>query len=260
MDQGFLDYLRVEAGLSRNSVTAYEQDLNRFCDYATESKIRFPEDIDRRTIILYLGWLRDQGHKVSSIRRRLSGIRQYFRYLVDTRVLVFNPAHEIELPRDWQRLPKTLSAREVTALIRAPLESDQSYRFRDHAILEFLYSTGTRVSELCQLRLGDLQTHERLIRVKGKGDKIRIIPIGQLALSAFQRYGREERAAVAQKSKDPGYLFLSPRGLKLRREAVYKICRDWSSAIGITPTTPHMLRHTYASHLLAGGANLREVQ
>lgn len=252
----FEAYLSFECGLADNTVEAYRRDLHRFADFARRRRVPFPVAIDRRTVLAFLEEERDRGTAVRSRRRRLSALRTFFRYLAVEGRVESNPVHGIELPRDWKRLPKTLHPDEVGQLIDAAGTLSERTGRRDRAITELLYSSGLRVTELCTLPRSGLRPAEGFLRCRGKGDKERIVPLGPRAAEAIETYVREERPETREEA-----LFLSVRGRPLTRETVGRILTRAAAAAGLDPSlSPHTLRHSFATHLLEGGAGLREVQ
>lgn len=257
----FLAYLRVECGLAQNTIVAYRQDLTLFREFLAEIEVEFPDAVDRRTVILFLGWCRDRGHATTTLRRRLSAIRMFFRYLGSVRGSENDPAQEILFVKAWERLPKTLSIRDTELLLAAPDELSAVTRERDRAILELLYETGARVSEVCDLEIGRVFSDERYVRLRGKGNKERIVPVGRRALDSIERYRAGERRRVVERFGEMSALFLSVRGRPLGRETVLRLVKRYAAAASLpSSVSPHTLRHSYATHLLGGGAGLREVQ
>ncbi|MGA1203589.1 MAG: tyrosine recombinase, partial [Planctomycetota bacterium] len=252
--EDFLTHLSVECGLAKNTCEAYRRDLERFRRFAASQALRFPEEIDRSAILAFLHEEVAAGSAVTSRRRRLSSIRGFYRYLVSDGRVPRNPVREVALPRDGRKLPPTLSVREIEALIAAAAESGTPTR--DAAIVELLYSTGLRVGELCGLAIGDLRPEDGFLRCIGKGEKERLVPLGDRALAAVVRYRREERPESRRSE-----LFLSVRGQPLTRETIARMVRRATLRAGLRGrVTPHTLRHSFATHLLEGGAGLREVQ
>ena len=250
----FLTYLSVECGLAENTVEAYRRDLERFRRFAAEAGLAFPAEIDRAAVLSFLEAERDRATAVRSRRRRISSLRTYFRFLVVEGRIERNPVQGIELPRDWRRLPDTVSRASIEALIAA--SASGATPARNRAIVELLYSSGLRVGELCGLRPGDLRLAEGFLRCLGKGSKERLVPLGEPARRAIEEYVATERP----EGKDEE-LFLSVRGRRLTRETIARLLKKATLTAGLTEKiTPHTLRHSFATHLLEGGAGLREVQ
>ncbi|MGE4619018.1 MAG: site-specific tyrosine recombinase XerD [Planctomycetota bacterium] len=255
----WLDYLRVERGLAENTLAAYRRDLQRLLKQLHQQKIDFPGGIRRRHLQEHLHQLLEEGIGARSRQRQISSIRSFFRFLVQEDQLEENPADLIESPREPRRLPHTLSLVDVEKLIQAAGDTKNSrFPLRDRAITELLYSTGLRVSELCDLCPSDIFLEEGFLRCRGKGSKERIVPAGDRALLAIREYREKERQMIPQ---GPDRVFLSVRGQPMHRRSVAEILKQAATAAGLSQSvSPHMLRHSFATHLLEGGAGLREVQ
>ena len=257
--QRFTDYIALEQGLSSLTQEAYRRDLERFAEYADVKGVAAPLDITARTLREYVYHLKDLGLSPASIRRNVSAVRSYFRFLLGDGVLVRDPSERLETPKRWRELPDVLSVDEVQRLIAAPT-LDDAMVFRDRALLELAYGAGLRVSEWITLGVRDLLLEEGLVRVFGKGSKERLVPIGRSAIGAVAIYLREQRPKL-EKGEGKGILFLNARGRPLTRMGAWKILRGYVERAGITKhVSPHTLRHSFATHLLEGGADLRAVQ
>lgn len=254
----WLDYLGVERGLAENTLAAYRRDLLGLVEELVLQQVDFPTDVRRHHLQDYLHKLLERGIGASSRQRQISSIRGFFRFLVQENQLEENPADLLEAPRQPRRLPHTLSVEEVERLIEASGDETSRFPARDRAISELLYSTGLRVSELCDLRPMDIFIEEGFLRCRGKGSKERIVPAGDRALLAIREYQEKERQIIPA-TEDR--VFLSARGLPMHRRSVSEILKRAAALAGIGKSvSPHMLRHSYATHLLEGGAGLREVQ
>jgi integrase/recombinase XerD len=257
--QRFADYIALEQGLSPRTLEAYGKDLDRFAEYADVKGVAAPLDITARTLREYVYHLKDLGLSPASIRRNVSALRTYFRFLTGDGVVVRDPSERLETPKRWRELPDVLTVDEVQRLIAAPTLDDNMV-FRDRAVLELAYGAGLRVSEWITLGVRDLMLEEGLIRVFGKGSKERLVPIGRSAIGAVAIYLRELRPKL-EKGEGKGILFLNARGRPLTRMGAWKILRGYVERAGITKhVSPHTLRHSFATHLLEGGADLRAVQ
>jgi len=255
----FLDFIALEEGLSRLTQNAYEKDLTRFAEYADMKGAAAPLDITARMLREYVYHLKDLGLSPASIRRNVSAIRTYFRFLTGDGIVVRDPSERLETPKRWRELPDVLSIDEIKRLIAAPT-LDDTMVFRDRALLELAYGAGLRVSEWIALTVRDLLFEEGLVRVFGKGSKERLVPIGRSAIGAAAIYLRELRPKL-EKGEGKGILFLNARGRPLTRMGAWKILRGYVDRAEITKhVTPHTLRHSFATHLLEGGADLRAVQ
>lgn len=253
----FLDHLFVACGLSANTITAYRADLCEFWPAASQNGCLAP-DLDIQHVQQHLIDLRQRGLSTASIARHLATIKMFLRYQHQRGLLRRDVASVIELPKKWQRLPTTVHYHQVVALLAAPNSADEFY-YRDIAMLELLYATGMRVSELVGVSLNRLNLDIGYLRCLGKGNKERIVPIGRPAIRAVRDYLRHLRPAF-ETSLSGGALFLSRTGRPLDRSNVWRLVRKYAQRAGIENLHPHTLRHCFATHMLAGGADLRIVQ
>jgi integrase/recombinase XerC len=248
----FIDFLKNEKDVSQHTIRAYSKDLQEFHSFTDKR----PEKIDNLDIRSFMASLHYKKLKKSSISRKLASIRSFFSYLHKEGYVKKNPAKLVSSPKIPKSLPKFLTVDETFLLMEAP-EGDSFILTRDKAIIELLYSSGLRVSELTLLDIGDLDIKESLIRVKGKGRKERIIPVGSKAMNAIKNYLPEK---ISLKKKSPA-LFLNNRGGRLTQRSIRRILVRYSRIIGLKGSpSPHTLRHTFATHLLHGGADLRTIQ
>jgi integrase/recombinase XerD len=255
----FMDYVALEQGLSPRTQEAYHRDLQRFAEYAESKGVGAPPDITAKLLREYVYFLKDLGLSPSSIRRNVSAVRSYFRFLTGDGVVVRDPSERLETPKKWRTLPEVLSVDEVQRLLASPTLDDHLV-FRDRALLELAYGAGLRVSEWITLGVRDLMLEDGLIRVLGKGSKERLVPIGRSAIGAVAVYLRELRPKL-EHGEGKGALLLNARGRPLTRMGAWKILRGHVDRAGITKhVSPHTLRHSFATHLLEGGADLRAVQ
>jgi integrase/recombinase XerD len=254
----FLDYATVEKGLAANSVSSYGRDLRKFAQYLQDSKL-FLEEVRHEQIRKFLETLYRQGLSARSVARHLAALRHFFQFLVKEGRLAADPAHEVEAPHLSHSLPKYLNIQEVEALLAQP-DAASPLGLRDRAMLELLYATGMRVSELLSVRWEDLEPNLGIVRCLGKGSKERLIPVGKSALRAVEAYLQHGRSALAKRPGVP-YLFLNQRGGQLSRVGFWKILGAYGRRAGIRVSlTPHMVRHSFATHLLERGADLRSIQ
>ncbi len=255
----FQDYLTFERGLSDRTVGAYERDLARWAGFLDERGVRDPGSV---TLVHLRDWvfgLKDAGLAPSSIRRAQSAVRTYYAFLLAEGSVTADPTEHLESPKPGRRLPDFLTREETVALLDAP-NLDAPLYWRDRAILELLYATGMRVSELAELPLSALDLDEGFLTVFGKGSKERLVPVGAPALRALTRYLREVRPAL-DRGAGKGRVFLNARGTALSRVAVWTMVKKSARRAGIhRNVSPHTLRHTFATHLLEGGADLAAVQ
>src|SRR5689334_18848447 len=255
----FRDYLALEAGDSPNTVTNYVRDLRRFADYAAGRGARGPDDVTSAQLREFVYTLKDLGLAPTTIRRQISALKTYYRFLVGEGHAARDPTERLESPRQWRRLPTVLSVAEIERVLATP-NTDEPLAIRDRALLEFAYATGARVSELVGLALQDVLYEDGLARIFGKGAKERVVPVGRRALGAVALYVREIRPRF-DRGKGRGRVFLNARGTPLSRVSAWTIIRRAARLAGIAKrVTPHTLRHTFATHLLEGGADLRAVQ
>lgn len=290
--EAFTRYLQTECQLSDNTVQAYRRDLQRFYKWLDG---RLIPNLTISELANYPAWLADQKLAPASVARHVVTVKVFFRYLQLEEVLTDNQASLIASQKLWQRMPTVLSPSQVDKLLAAPERGQPLWR-RDRAILEMLYATGARVSELASLRLRDLHLDERYCLCHGKGDKQRMTPLGKRAESTVRAYLEHERPRLAKRSeakqeklkksapqpnsvsksqmaarsvpkietkseRATDYLFLSERGNPLRRERIWELIKQSAAVAGVThKLSPHSLRHSFATHLLAGGADLRQVQ
>ncbi len=259
----FEEYLLFERGLSSATASAYGTDLGQFVVYLEERDFAGPEAVETADLREFIYALRESGRGASTIRRKVSAIRCYFGFLQAEAVIESDPSELLEGPKTGRRLPSVLSRTEIESLLAAP-EGGEPLARRDRALLEMMYSTGVRISELIGLKVRDVDLQERLIRVHGKGSKERIVPVGRAAAEYLDEYLKEARPVLARATErggTRGVLFLSQRGKPLSRMGAWKIVRKNVGRAGIRKhVTPHTLRHTFATHLLQGGADLAAVQ
>jgi integrase/recombinase XerD len=257
--EGFHDYLSLERGAAGNTSDAYQRDVARFATFARVKGASTPRDTTPRMLRDYVYSLKDLGLAPSSIRRNVSAVRTYYRFLLAEGHVVSDPSERLDTPKRWRTLPDVLTVQEAERLLAAPT-LDEPLAFRDRALLEVAYGAGLRVSEWITLSVKDVMLEEGLIRVFGKGSKERLVPIGRTAIGAVAVYLRELRPRL-ERGKGQGMLFLNARGEPLTRMGAWKILRKYVEKAGITKrVTPHTLRHSFATHLLEGGADLRAVQ
>jgi integrase/recombinase XerD len=257
--EGFRDFLALESGRSANTVEAYLRDLRRLGEFAASRGIRDPGRLTRPLLRDFVFLLKDLGLSSASIRRAVSAIHTYYGFLVGEGRLKDDPSDRLESPRRGRVLPETLSVQEVEAILGAP-KVDEPLAWRDRALLELGYGAGLRVSELCNLGLTDLLLTENLVRVFGKGGKERLVPIGRSVIGAVSVYLHNMRPTL-DRGKGRGRVLLNARGQALSRVGAWGIVKRATERAGITKrVTPHTLRHSFATHLLEGGADLRAVQ
>jgi integrase/recombinase XerD len=258
----FEDYLRFERGLSAKTATAYVTDIAQFVAFLEARGTDTPDMCDTAELREFIYSLKDSGHAATSIRRKISALRSYFGFLQAEALIRADPTELLEGPKTGRKLPDVLTQQEVETLLAAPRDGG-AIAIRDRAVLELMYATGVRISELVTLRVRDLDLDEGLVKVTGKGSKERIVPFGTMARAALAAYLRDSRPALSAGGKGggPGTLFLSRRGRPLTRKGAWDLVRRHVLAAGMGKrVTPHTLRHTFATHLLQGGADIAAVQ
>jgi len=255
----FDDFLTLEQGASPRTIEAYRRDIERLVEYARAHTAPAPADISSKLLRAFVFHLKDLGLSPSSIRRNISAIRTYFRFLLAEGAATRDPSERLETPKKWRTLPEVLSVEEISRLLAAPT-LDDPLAFRDRAMLELAYGAGLRVSEWITISVRDVMLEDKLVRVFGKGSKERLVPIGRSAIGALATYTRELRPRL-EKGAGKGVLFLNARGEPLTRMGAWKILRRYVERADIEKhVSPHTLRHSFATHLLEGGADLRAVQ
>jgi tyrosine recombinase XerC len=251
----YLMELRAQRNYSVHTLRAYGSDLAHFSRYCSERGVG-PAGLDRALLRGYLASLQPAGPKRSTFLRKIASIRAFISWLLDKKVLVRDPFVGLPTPRAERRLPRFLSEAEMTRVLDSPVGRGPKTRARDRAMLELLYASGLRRSELCGLNVGDLDVWSGTVRVFGKGSKERIVPVGEAALASLRAYLKERKGPAAG---DP--LFLNPRGGRLSTSGLWRVVREWTKASGVVgKVAPHAFRHSFATHLLDRGLDLRSVQ
>jgi integrase/recombinase XerD len=257
--EAFRDYLALEAGHSSNTVENYLRDLRRLAQYASSKRVKGPGAISRPLLRDFVFMLKDMGLAPATIRRQISAVHTYFRFLIDEGKLVDDPSDRLETPRRGRKLPDVLTVAEMEALLAVP-SVDQPLGRRDRALLELGYGAGLRVSELVSLRITDLSLGNEVVRVLGKGGKERLVPLGRKVIGQVSMYLNGSREQL-DRGKGGGRVLLNARGSPLSRVGAWGIIKKSAKRAGIRKrVTPHTLRHSFATHLLEGGADLRAVQ
>jgi len=257
LKQDFLTYARVERGLSANTLEAYARDLAKFERWLGEAASKGLTTADRDDVAGFLRGLRQQGLDANSVARQASTLRHFYRFLLVDGFIKHDPTVSLESPKAWQTLPKFLTQEEVELLVNQP-DVTTEIGVRDRALLEVLYASGLRVTEVAALRHSDVNLDAGLVLCLGKGSKERTVPLGRSAIGWIERYLPIRRKWLGQQSSSR--LFITPRGRPLQRQALWKRVVSYGEQSGIGHVTPHMLRHTFATHLLEHGADLRSVQ
>jgi len=257
--QDYLSFLSVEKGLSKNTVDSYYLDLRKFQDFLSSDTNDLPS-FSKADIIDFIEHLRDEGYSISSICRFISSIRGLCKYLLIEHAISEDPSENLQTPKKWERLPKSLTISEVKALLaaHASLHVSRLTTVRDTVMFELLYSSGLRVSELISLKLEDVNLEAGFMRVLGKGSKERVVPMNMRAKERLKSYINQLRPIILKKKKS-SYIFVTSRGRPMTRQRFWQTMRSFGRQIGIE-IHPHMIRHSFATHLLEGGADLRSVQ
>jgi integrase/recombinase XerD len=254
----FLSYLQVEKGLSANTLAAYRRDLQKLVAFCEEQRRTLPA-VTRDDVVSFLGSLYKKKLDSRSVARHLVALRGFFRFAVAEDWIKAAPTENLESPKGWKKLPSHLSLEEVDRLLAQP-DLATPLGLRDKAMLDLLYSTGLRVSELATLRVSDLQMEMGCLRCVGKGNKERLVPVGKQALAAVRQYLREARPKLLRRGPSP-FLFLNRVGTRMSRVAFWMIVARYGRQAGLRRSlSPHKLRHSFATHLLERGADLRSVQ
>ncbi len=256
--EAFLDYLRVEKGLSPNSILSYQRDLAKYLNFLKAQKIEDIKKVTKEDILDFLFSLRGKACS-STVARNLSSIKNFHRFLLREKIINNDPSHLIETPKLEKKIPQVLSFDEVERIIKTPnLKKVQGVR--DRAILELMYASGLRVSEVASLKVNDVNREVGFLRCRGKSSKERIVPLGSKALKFLEKYLKEARPKLA-KGGGSSYLFLAQGGRPLTRQTIWKMIKELVKKAGIKKgVSPHTLRHSFATHLIERGADLRSVQ
>ena len=255
----FLHYCRIECGFAPATLEAYGRDLRNLMDSMSTERCRSWKQLNFSLITLHLEALHQRGLELTSIARHVATIRVFCKYLESTHHIPSNPATLLTQPSRWQRLPSVLSETDMEKLIQSPRE-DEPLGLRDRAIIELLYASGIRASEIANLNLESLQDNLAVARIWGKGNRERIVPIGRPALEAIRRYLENLRPNLLKPEKPTDRLMLSRTGLPITRIVVWQIIKRHARRVGLAAVYPHLIRHSFATHLLEGGADLRVVQ
>lgn len=256
--EAFTDYLRTECHLAENTVMAYSRDMRRFLKWLEDRSL---VDLTIKELSDFVGFLHDQTLAPASVARHIVSVKMFFRYLQLEGILTENKVELLGSQKLWQRIPSVLSPREVDRFLKAP-RPVELYHFRDRALLELMYATGCRASEVSGLRLRDVHLAERFCKCQGKGSKQRMVPLGDQAVEAIESYLDRQRPRLeALRPTEPDWLFLSRSGRPIRREAIWELVKKYALIANVSvKISPHTMRHSFATHLLAGGADLRQVQ
>jgi integrase/recombinase XerD len=262
--QSYFRFIQLEKSLAGNSVEAYERDIERYVQFLTDNGIKDFDKVEEEHVSKFIKTLRELGLSSKSIARNISAIKGLHKFLIGERRAEYNPTQNIELPKKGKHLPDVLSLEEIDKILDAAdpsRETATKFVWRDRAILETLYATGMRVSELTGLTQSNVMEDQQLVRVFGKGSKERLIPIGEFALKWINQYTQRLRKELSLFKRSNDAVFLNARGGPISRVSIWQIVHDYTKKAGITKEIhPHTFRHSFATHLLEGGADLRSVQ
>lgn len=263
----FLNYLAVEKGASSNTIAAYNNDLTQLIEYMADhvndvGVLTKWDQLDQQCLRDFVITLHDRGYSASTVARKIASVKSFFNFLIEEGYVIENPTDGILSPRIGRTLPKPISIEDVDQLLQEPLKSTTPEGIRDAAMLELLYASGLRVSELVGLNLRDVNLEERYVRCMGKGSKERVVPLHGKAVSSIRLYIENAWPKLKRKHSERGTaLFVNRRGFRLSRQGMWLILKGYAEKARInSQITPHTLRHSFATHLLAGGASLRNVQ
>ncbi len=256
----YLIYLKIERGLAANTIKSYEYDILQYIDFIKKAELSDKSEIDRYFILTFLNELKEADKSSNSINRMVSTLRKFHQYLKQEKLFETDPMEYVETPKKGKQLPTVLSTSEIERLLDVP-DIATHLGMRDRAILEVMYATGLRVSEVANLVLDDLHLAMEFIQTKGKGGKERIIPVGEIAIEWLENYLYDSRPYLEDEKNKNTYVFLNYKGNSLSRQGLWKNIKQMVVDAGITKSvSPHTLRHSFATHLLENGANLRIVQ
>ena len=258
--EDYMHFLKVERQLAKNTIISYRRDLEDYIDFTNNAGFETIDEIGRQDILIYLHKLSEDGKTARTVSRHISSIRSFHQFLLREKVTTGDPTVHLDLPKIEQKLPRVLSMNDVSQLIDAP-DRSKPQGIRDNALLEILYGTGMRVSELIGLDVDDIHLSMGFVRVFGKGGKERIIPLGSQAIKACTIYLDEVRPVFIKKQRGIDALFVNMRGNRLTRQGCWKLLKGYALNTGLQKElTPHILRHSFATHLIENGADLRAVQ
>ncbi len=257
----FLAYLADERHMSSNTTSAYRTDLEQLCSFLRERGIERWPDVDAETMLGFVISLKEKKYANSTVARRLAAVKSFFAFLRERHIITHDPTEQLDAPRVDRFLPRAISPHQVDELLELPLQNSSPEGLRDKAMLELLYATGMRVSELVALNMDDISFAARTVRCLGRQGRERTVPLSDTALTALEEYVDVARPQLArQATGDADALFLNHRGKRLTRQGFWLILKSYAEQAGMHDLTPHMLRHSFAAHQLRSGVDLRELQ
>lgn len=257
----FIAYLVSERNLTPNTTSAYRTDLNQFLSFMATRKVSDMSRAENADIMAFMLFLREKQYSNATVARRTAAVKSFYAYLVSIRAVTVDPTNTIESPKVEREAPKSLSPNQVDELMELPQRVRSPERTRDRAMFELLYCSGMRVSELVGLNIGDIDLSKKIIRCVGKGKKLRILPISESALTALEEYLDNAYSQLVMEKQSPERtLFVNHRGGRLTRQGFWLILKQYADELGVADLTPHMLRHSFAAHMITSGVDLRRVQ
>jgi integrase/recombinase XerD len=257
----FIAYLVSERNLTPNTTSAYRTDLNQFLSFMATRKVSDMSRAENADIMAFMLFLREKQYSNATVARRTAAVKSFYAFLVSIRAVTVDPTNTIESPKVEREAPKSLSPNQVDELMELPQRVRSPERTRDRAMFEVLYCSGMRVSELVGLNIGDIDLSKKIIRCVGKGKKLRILPISESALTALEEYLDNAYSQLVMEKQSPDRtLFVNHRGGRLTRQGFWLILKQYADELGVADLTPHMLRHSFAAHMITSGVDLRRVQ
>ena len=257
----FIAYLVSERNLTPNTTSAYRTDLNQFLSFMATRKVCDMSRAENADIMAFMLFLREKQYSNATVARRTAAVKSFYAFLVTIRAVTVDPTNTIESPKVEREAPKSLSPNQVDELMELPQRVRSPERTRDRAMFEVLYCSGMRVSELVGLNIGDIDLSKKIIRCVGKGKKLRILPISESALTALEEYLDNAYSQLVMEKQSPERtLFVNHRGGRLTRQGFWLILKQYADELGVADLTPHMLRHSFAAHMITSGVDLRRVQ
>jgi integrase/recombinase XerD len=257
----FIAYLVSERNLTPNTTSAYRTDLNQFLSFMATRKVSDMSRAENADIMAFMLYLREKQYSNATVARRTAAVKSFYAFLVSIRAVTVDPTNTIESPKVEREAPKSLSPNQVDELMELPQRVRSPERTRDRAMFEVLYCSGMRVSELVGLNIGDIDLSKKIIRCVGKGKKLRILPISESALTALEEYLDNAYSQLVMEKQSPDRtLFVNHRGGRLTRQGFWLILKHYADELGVADLTPHMLRHSFAAHMITSGVDLRRVQ
>ena len=257
----FIAYLVSERNLTPNTTSAYRTDLNQFLSFMATRKVSDMSRAENADVLAFMLFLKEKQYSNATVARRTAAVKSFYAFLVSIRAVSIDPTNAIESPKVEREAPKSLTPNQVDELMELPQRVRSPERTRDRAMFEVLYCSGVRVSELVGLNIGDIDMTKKIIRCVGKGKKLRILPISESALTALEEYLDNAYSQLVMEKQSPDRtLFVNHRGGRLTRQGFWLILKQYADELGVADLTPHMLRHSFAAHMITSGVDLRRVQ